>query len=114
MHTPRSSASTGKVKTYVAASRPSTGSTLPNGTWYHHVRSVIHWLDANEAIRNDAIAARSRHRRRLWSRVGSDTVKPSGVVKPIGAGDIEASARRACAVNQAIATAKLITPAKAR
>ena len=55
---PRSSSSAGSVKTYIAASWPSTGSALPNGTWFHHVSSVIHWLDANEAIRNDAIAAR--------------------------------------------------------
>ncbi len=114
MDMPRSSASAGKVKTYIAASWPSTGSALPNGTWFHHVRSVIHWLDANEAMRNEAIAARSRTSGRTCSRVGNDTVKPSRVVKLIGAGDIEARARRAWPTNQAIATAKLTTPTRAR
>jgi hypothetical protein len=48
------------------------------------------------------------------SRVGSDTVKPSRVVKPSGASDIDTSARRALKANQAIAAAKLTTAANAR
>ena len=43
---------------------------------------------------------------RTWSRVGSATVKPSRVVNDIGAGDIAASAMRACSVSHAKASAK--------
>ena len=60
---PRSSSSAGSVNTYIAASWPRIGSALPNGTWFHHDSSVIHWLDAKDAIRKDAMAARIMHQR---------------------------------------------------
>ena len=87
---------------------------MPNGTWCHHESSVIHWLDANEAIRNEAIAARIITSGRTCSRVGSATVKPSRVVKVIGAGEIAASAMRACTANHASAMANATPPAAAR